>query len=109
MVRSDEAGEPKSVTGRSAQSGPLLDRLVHDLKQPLNHIRVVAQDVRIDVKKNRLELESVPESMQEIEQAVGQLVTMLDQFHQFAAQANAETSFEAKAPTSGDSAVGRKE
>lgn len=72
------------MRGRCAQSGALMDRLVHDLKQPLNHIRVVAQDVRIDVSKNRLDVQSVPESMQEIDQAVSRLVTMLDRLHRFA-------------------------
>lgn len=91
MNLQDEPGDSNSANGRSAHSGALLDRLVHDLKQPLNHIRVVAQDVRIDVGKNRLEIESVPESMREIEEAVSQLATMLDRLHQFAPKTTSES------------------
>lgn len=53
-------------------------RILHDLKQPLNHIRVIAQDVRIDANKERLDVTSVPDSMKEIETAVDDLVQSLD-------------------------------
>lgn len=63
---------------RLAASGVLLDRLLHDLKGPLNHIRVVAQDIRLDTTKDRLEVESLPEGMAEIETAVDQLALRID-------------------------------
>ena len=50
-----------------AASGRLLQRLLHDLKQPLNFIRVVAQDVRLDVERERLDLQALPASMSEID------------------------------------------
>jgi signal transduction histidine kinase len=71
-------------SSRLAASGALLDRLLHDLKQPLNQIRVVAQDLRIDLRKDRLDVESLPESMEEIERAIDEVVARIDQFRRFA-------------------------
>lgn len=65
--------------------GLLLERLLHDLKQPLNQVRVVAQDVRIDVRKDRLEVASLAGGMREIESAVDELVARLDQLRAFVA------------------------
>jgi signal transduction histidine kinase len=58
------------------------DDFLHDLKQPLNLIRVLAQDVRLDVTKDRLEIASLPETMTEIEAAVDELVTRLDELRE---------------------------
>ena len=62
----------------------MVERLLHDLKQPLNLIRVIAQDLRLDVKRNRLEVDSVPENMKEIEQTVDKLASQIDQLRSFA-------------------------
>lgn len=67
--------------------GFLLERLLHDLKQPLNQMRVVAQDVRLDVKKGRLEVAELATGMAEIEGAVDQLVRRLDQLRAFSISA----------------------
>ncbi len=69
MTTDDEA-----KTELGAQLRPLL----HDLKQPLNLIRVVAQEIRLDVRKGRLEAEALPERMLEIEHAVDQAVAAID-------------------------------
>lgn len=61
----------------------LFERLLHDLKQPLNVIRIVAQSLRLDIKKDRLEVELLPDSMTEIEDAVDQLVQRIDQLRIF--------------------------
>lgn len=68
---------------RFAASSVLFDRLLHDLKQPLNQIRVVAQDLRIDIRKDRLDVGSLPESMAEIEEAVDELASRIDRFRAF--------------------------
>jgi signal transduction histidine kinase len=70
-------------TSRFTASSVLFDRLLHDLKQPLNQIRVVAQDLRIDIRKDRLDVGSLPESMAEIEEAVDELVSRIDRFRSF--------------------------
>lgn len=80
-----------SAISRLAASGALLDRLFHDLKQPLNQIRVVAQDLRIDCRKNRLEVDSLPESMEEIEHAIDELVVRIDRFRCFARSKSGES------------------
>ena len=65
----------------SVVSDALADFL-HDLKQPLNLIKVIAQDVRLDVKKNRLSLETLPDSMTEIESSIDTLVSQIDEYRQ---------------------------
>ena len=53
-------------------------RLMHDLKQPLNAISVIAQELRHDANKDRLDSGSIPTRMKEIESAVKELVGRLD-------------------------------
>jgi hypothetical protein len=55
-----------------------LDRLLHDLKQPLNLVRVIAQDVRLDQRKARLDPATLPDRMLEIERAVDDVVQRLE-------------------------------
>ena len=69
---------------RLAAATAMLDPLLHDLKQPMNLIRVVAQDVNLDSMKGRLDEESIPQSMQEIIAAVDQLVSSIDRLRAFA-------------------------
>jgi len=71
---------------RMAASVAFLRELVHDLKQPLNLARVVAQDVRLDVRKGRLQVESLPDSMLEIEEAVDRAAARLEQIGKFASK-----------------------
>ncbi len=66
------------------------DALIHDLKQPLNFLKTVAQDLRIDATRNRLDVETVPATMRAVEEAVDELSGHLSKLHQFAnAGANA--------------------
>jgi signal transduction histidine kinase len=85
---------------RFAASSVLLDRLLHDLKQPLNQIRVVAQDLRIDIRKDRLDVGSLPESMAEIEEAVDELASRIDRFRGFVRSSATEPE-----PTRADLAI----
>lgn len=67
-----------------AAFGVLLERVLHDLKHPLNLIRVVAQDLRLDVRKNRFDVASLEESMSTVEIAVDELTARLDRLRSFA-------------------------
>ena len=69
--------------GRLASAEVFVDRLLHDLKQPLNLIRVLAQDVRIDVAKNRLDPATLPATMKGIEQSADELAMQLDRVRTF--------------------------
>jgi signal transduction histidine kinase len=69
---------------RLAAAVVMLDRLLHELKQPLNLVRVVAQDVSLDAKKGRLDPDSIPQSMDEIIEAVDQLVICINRLRAFA-------------------------
>ena len=62
----------------AAMDRELLDRLFHDLKQPLNLIRFVAQDLRLDIANNRLEPGLLSECMQSVEQAVDELTAQIN-------------------------------
>ncbi len=68
----------------------LMDRLVHDLKQPLNLIRVTAQQVRLDVKRERLDVSTLARDMADIEQAVDELVRHIDRLRRLLAPADEE-------------------
>jgi len=68
---------------RLACSEVFFDRLLHDLKQPLNVIRFIAQDVRMDINKERLEVDQLPESMHEIIQSIDKLILCLDRLRIF--------------------------
>jgi signal transduction histidine kinase len=75
---------PAEVRARLAATVVMLDRLLHDLKQPLNFVRMVAQDVRLDAKRDRLDLEEVPGNMDEIIGAIDKLVHWINQLRAFA-------------------------
>lgn len=79
--RSDNA-MPKELPRheeREPTADAALDHLLHDLKQPLNFIKIVAQDLRIDAMKDRLDLSALPRSLAEIEAAVDELANQIDQ------------------------------
>ena len=78
---------------RLASSGVLLERLLHDLKQPLSLIRVIAQDVKLDIRKGRLQLEALPESMTEIERSVDELAALIDRLRIFIGHTAADAPF----------------
>lgn len=68
---------------RLAASETIFDQLLHDLKQPLNLIRVVAQDLKLDCKRDRLDVSLIPESMVEIERAIDTVVRQIDSLRGF--------------------------
>lgn len=67
--------------GLAAVSTPLRN-LLHELRQPLNVIRITAQGLRLDAAKSRLDVEALPETLREIEKAVDDLVARIDQFRE---------------------------
>jgi len=74
----------REARARFGAAAALLDRLLHDLKQPLNTIGVIAQDIRIDLRKDRLAIGDLAGSMREIERSIQKLVGALDQLRTFA-------------------------
>ena len=72
---------PDFASNPSALRDPT-DLLLHGLKQPLNAIRVTAQGLRLDVAKDRLDLESLPELLRDIEAAVDELAAKIDRFRE---------------------------
>jgi C4-dicarboxylate-specific signal transduction histidine kinase len=70
--------------GSSPALGPFLNRLLHDLCQPLNLARVVAQDVALDARRARLEVATVPERMADIIGAMDRLRDELGRIGDFA-------------------------
>lgn len=72
-----------TTSNGSDSPGEHLDELLHDMKQPLNLIVVTAQDLRIDKRKQRLDIESLPEKMREIESAAKLLAEQLNLVRDF--------------------------
>ena len=68
--------------GNDVILGDALADFLHDLKQPLNLIKVIAQDVRLDVSKNRLDVNTLPGSMKDIEASIDRLVSQIDEYRQ---------------------------
>jgi signal transduction histidine kinase len=77
---------PRPDAGALATDESTFNRLIHDLKQPLTAIRATAQDVRIDVRKGRLDTASLGERMAAIERCVDELTTRLEALRSLAAQ-----------------------
>lgn len=79
---------PNAITNletrsRLASSDVFFSRVLHDLKQSLNIIRFIAQDVRLDIKKDRFDVSSLPENMKEIETSIDRLVYCFDKLRLF--------------------------
>jgi len=88
--------EGAAATGRArlAAAGMLLDRLLHDMKQPLNLVRMVAQEVRRDARRGRVELDTLSEDLADLVAQVDRLVGMLDGFRRFVAVGTGATRLE---------------
>lgn len=78
------------IRSRLASSDVFFSRLLHDLTQSLNVIRFIAQDVRLDIRKDRLEISSLPESMKEVETSIDKLVYCFDKLRLFVKSKNGE-------------------
>ena len=50
----------------------------HELRQPIAHVRIVAQDVRLDIARGRFDIATLPESMRGVEKAVDAMMAQLD-------------------------------
>lgn len=85
----------------------LLRHVVHGLLQPLNVIRCVAQDLRIDVKKGRLDVESLPDAMLDIEKSIDVLASQLGQLRAFARSAPAGAVADIRVAQACEGAVSR--
>jgi two-component system, NtrC family, C4-dicarboxylate transport sensor histidine kinase DctB len=86
--------EPLGRPGPQARLGVAagwLDRLLHDIKQPLNLIRIEAQSTRLDADERRVQVESLPDSMRTIEKAVCQVADQLDRLRGFARRRGARS------------------
>ena len=68
----------ETSTMENALNKTKLDGLLHDLKQPLNLIRVMAQEIKLDIAKDRLELQTLPENMKHIMEAVDETVNRIE-------------------------------
>jgi len=71
------------IRSRLASSDVFFSRLLHDLKQSLNIIRFIAQDVRLDIKKDRFDISLLSENMKEIENSIDRLVDCFDKLRRF--------------------------
>lgn len=102
----------RQVTKRGEErAGPaiepmLLDRVLHDLKQPLNLIRVLAQDVRLDVARDRFDVDGLPESMATIEKTVDELVHRIDELRAQTSDDSAPSGGGSPSPKQGNGANG---
>ena len=72
----------KDVWTVSVEFTNAMSELLHDMKQPLNLIKVIAQDVRLDVRKNRLQLDTLSDSMTEIEETIDKVISQIENLRQ---------------------------
>ena len=83
--------------GRASSYGLLLGKVLHDLKQPLNTIRVVAQATRLDLGVGAIDPEELIESMRDVQQAVDDVTGQLERLRAFAQPSLPPSSPEGKA------------
>ncbi len=78
------ASNRKPATYSRIGAGEWLSTAVHELMQPLNRMRVAAQEARIDAREGRVDLYALSQSMLEIEGDVDRLTSLLERLHRFA-------------------------
>ncbi len=88
----DKVGANSKSRARLSAAEVMFGTLLHDLKQPLNLIRIVAQEIRLDHKKNRLDVEAIPETMLEIEQSIDKFSSQLDRLRIFVKKSSVDNS-----------------
>ncbi|SHI84285.1 His Kinase A (phospho-acceptor) domain-containing protein [Dethiosulfatibacter aminovorans DSM 17477] len=81
-------------TERMTALGELTSSIAHELNQPLNNMKLVSQDILRDIKKERLDLETLPSSMGIIVEQIGRMAEIIDHMRIFTRKIDSEMPME---------------
>ena len=70
-------------TERITALGELTSSIAHELNQPLNNMKIVCQDILRDVAKDRLDVETIPESIEDMEEQINKMARIIDHMRIF--------------------------
>lgn len=70
-------------TERMTALGELTSSIAHELNQPLNNMKIISQDILRDIKMDRLEIETIPESIEDIVDQINRMSKIIDHMRIF--------------------------
>lgn len=81
-------------TERISALGELTSSIAHELNQPLNNMKIVCQDILRDVAKDRLEVETIPESIEDMEEQINKMARIIDHMRIFTRRLDSNMNME---------------
>ena len=84
LKREIEAKDVQLVQSEKLASiGEMTAGLIHEINQPLNFLKIMAQGIRRNVSKNRYKIEELPSDMKEVENYVTRLADLVNEMRKF--------------------------
>ncbi|KPA18750.1 PAS/PAC sensor signal transduction histidine kinase [Candidatus Magnetomorum sp. HK-1] len=89
VVIARDMREIREATARLVQTeklvalGEMSAGVAHELKQPLNVIKIITQSIMRDVQKNRLDEEEIPENLTQVTRQVNKMSEIIDHMRVF--------------------------
>ncbi|WP_319201070.1 ATP-binding protein [uncultured Ilyobacter sp.] len=81
-------------TERISALGELTSSIAHELNQPLNNMKIVCQDILRDVAKDRLDVETIPESIEDMEEQINKMARIIDHMRIFTRRLDSNMNME---------------
>jgi len=70
-------------TERMTALGELTAGIAHELNQPLNNIKIASQDLLHDINKNRLDINTLPQDLEDVVRQVNKMAEIIDHMRVF--------------------------
>ena len=89
VVIARDTRELREATARLVQTeklvalGEMSAGVAHELKQPLNVIKIISQSIMRDIQKNRLDLTEIPDNLKQVTTQVNKMSEIIDHLRVF--------------------------